>query len=1291
MADAAGDRGIGKGLISREWPTQYRTSYSRSHGRPADMLHDFYIPALSLASRYDRVAGYFRSSSLAAASMGFSSLVNRDGRMRMIVGADLDEADALAILAGDAERLERKLSEELDYARDWPQNVQKGVGLLGWMVGRGFLEVRVAFRVNADTGKPIPYESSEDGYVHEKWLVMTDEWGNRLYASGSLNESRTALQLNAESLDIHCDWWDRRSRERADTAEADFQYMWEGRNPYIKVMSLPEAVRARLVSIGSACPRPVEVDGTSATATRLPDAAELLRFALVRDGPRLPKGRLVGVHTAPVEPWPHQAIVANRLVETWPFSYLLCDEVGLGKTIEAALAFRGLYLSGIAKRILVAAPAGLTAQWQRQMWSKTLLDFGRVTGGAAAAHEWIVPGSQEPEKVQAATIYEPDLTIVSADLMARDQRIAALEQAQPFDIALLDEAHAARRSNPTAGAAAKADPTKLYSVVHDVLRKKAKCLWMATATPMQLHPIEVHDLIAVTDRVGAFQYDPTLNDQYYDILARVQSGSQLTRTYFEFARRAAKAIGWEDPPYWTMLRESLGSRRNMDKIDEWLNEGRIRSDDHSLLARFLFGAGPLSRVMMRHTRPLLEIYRSEGRLTQNLPRRVIRELPALTMNDHERRVYGMLEEYCRGLARQIAEHSNGDSRQLSTGFVLSFFRLRFASSLFALRETAQRRLDKVRETMQHDADNVGIGDGDPEEQEDYDEERDDAEVKRYLKGRSPEDLEWERMKLEELLETIGDLGRPSTKMERLLRELDSRSGPISGRIRQTVIFTRFYDTLADIAAWLQSRRPGILLGCYSGKCCEYFDPERAQMVQTNREDVKERFLRGEIDVLVCTDAAAEGVNLQVADLLVNFDMGWNPMKLEQRIGRIDRIGQKHSVVYVLNLFYVGTAEETVYGRLLSRLASAGLVVGAQQISLLPVEEREFAELADGSLTEDELYERCCKRIADEKAQRARLETAPRELYELYNRMGRTTDDQIPVTLADVWQALQSSAYLKQLGCRRTEAHHGEYLEVGHVPGIPRGTRLTTSRELYDEGIADGGPRLHFATYGDEVFDRLMDHMGQFELPSCIRRISVAPDRLDGVQVVGYIVNCRDAAGAISSRLITSWKQLQAIEIDTRSAVTDQTEEACRRELQRIADEEYALCRSAETIADANRRAAEANRELNHLLIETYLRERRRTDGQTEFWRADADLEERLMTLERMYLSGIPRSRLKEISRYLMFDPGPLDVSDSNPVAVPVVHLWAARDTARRAADALKQRKSKITIDSVLASLKQRSR
>lgn len=77
----------------------------------------------------------------------------------------------------------------------------------------------------------------------------------------------------------------------------------------------------------------------------------------------------------------------------------------------------------------------------------------------------------------------------------------------------------------------------------------------------------------------------------------------------------------------------------------------------------------------------------------------------------------------------------------------------------------------------------------------------------------------------------------------------------------------------------------------------------------NRDDIKHRFLRGEIDVLVCTDAAAEGLNLQTANLLVNFDLPWNPMKVEQRIGRIDRIGQRHSTIFVSNLCYLNSAEE----------------------------------------------------------------------------------------------------------------------------------------------------------------------------------------------------------------------------------------------------------------------------------------------------------------------------------------------------------------------------------------------
>ena len=82
-----------KGLRSRRWLLSYKTSSTIIEGRPVEMLHDFYLPALRLAVSYDRVAGYFRSSSLAAASQGFSAFVGREGRMRLIVGADLDPQD----------------------------------------------------------------------------------------------------------------------------------------------------------------------------------------------------------------------------------------------------------------------------------------------------------------------------------------------------------------------------------------------------------------------------------------------------------------------------------------------------------------------------------------------------------------------------------------------------------------------------------------------------------------------------------------------------------------------------------------------------------------------------------------------------------------------------------------------------------------------------------------------------------------------------------------------------------------------------------------------------------------------------------------------------------------------------------------------------------------------------------------------------------------------------------------------------------------------------------------------
>lgn len=85
----------------RTWRYTYKTSSMGPGGWPVNILHDFYIPVLKRTIAYDRVAGYFRSSSLAVASQGFSAFAEASGKMRMIVGGDMDRQDVSAILAGD--------------------------------------------------------------------------------------------------------------------------------------------------------------------------------------------------------------------------------------------------------------------------------------------------------------------------------------------------------------------------------------------------------------------------------------------------------------------------------------------------------------------------------------------------------------------------------------------------------------------------------------------------------------------------------------------------------------------------------------------------------------------------------------------------------------------------------------------------------------------------------------------------------------------------------------------------------------------------------------------------------------------------------------------------------------------------------------------------------------------------------------------------------------------------------------------------------------------------------------
>ena len=1254
---------MAENLTSHAWQYRYCTSGLNAKGQPTNILHDFYLPALTRITQYDRVAGYFRSTSLAAASQGYTAFLKHEGQMRLIVGADLQLQDVAAILAGNRQRLSDRLMDELSDPESWPEDVQSGVALLGRMVSSGHLEVRVAFRMNAKTGRPISVDSVQDGYVHEKWFIMRDGDGHRLYGSGSLNESRTALIKNAENIDIHCDWTGEGDLARVEDAERDFAALWENRNPHMRVMDIPDAVKERLIRLKDLRDRPTEIDGTVLAAEVTPSLEEALRFAVLRDAPKMPGGVYLGMYTAPVEPWPHQEIVSRRLIESWPYSYMMCDEVGLGKTIEAALAIRSLVLSGRAERILIVAPASLTEQWHRELAQKAMLPFAlskvKPGGSAKIQHRRIYPDVHDTVDTN---LFSPALNIVSSGLVSRKERSSQLKGADRCDVVLVDEAHYARRQNPRENADGNPKYGNLYRAIQSGLRNKANSLWMATATPMQIDPIEVYDLFRLTDRCGAFQADPTLSMEYFNLLGEIVHGRQLTDQQWSILGQSFAQIEALDPYLWQQLQRTAVTSKNRRVLRDLPIQPPKRADIKHLVQP-MFSASPLSRVMMRHTRALLEIYRQNGELTSNLAKRHIRPVCAIRFTPEEEKFYAMLEDYCSELNRQIHKY-NPQTRQVMV-FLLNFLQLRFASSLYAIKMTLGRRLQRVENTLR-----VGARTFESEEELEealeelyetdsgYNEgDLDDITLDALLKDRSREDLEWEQVRLKQMLKELDRITGTPSKIQTLLEELEHRRIR-GGRLRQTVLFTRFYDSLYSIREYLRVRDSSMRVGVYAGGRAFRYNPDLGSDENVTHEEIKRLFLAGEIDLLLCTDAAAEGLNLQTADLLINFDLGWNPMKIEQRIGRIDRIGQKYDDIEVMNMCYLGSTEEIVYGRLLDRLQKADLIVGTQQISMLPVEPQEFRKLQSGELTLDALTEESIRRLKKQKEATASMEMSAEDMYQMYSRLSADMRAQhFPASLEALWSALTESEYLQGKGAQV----NGAVWRLPDSEGYPEILGTIDRNEVSE--------RTEFLTWGNDTLDRLFEEIIGDRITSakCVKRIEAAADH---VILVGYAVNTSDGP-----RLITSFDQLAGISLDENSEITEEFVKQCETELGRLLWDECRQTELAKRAEDKNKEIARLHDILMHQIAAAILRQKE-SEGASKYVDALRALE---TNPKELYYVDLPGAVFSGKATQLLF---PI-AENSGRVSVVVrgVLLSCAISLIKRTAAGIKVKNSeKLTAD-----------
>ncbi|HLS27061.1 MAG TPA: helicase-related protein, partial [Opitutales bacterium] len=833
--------------------------------------------------------------------------------------------------------------------------------------------------------------------------------GNRLVFEGSLNETAGGWQRNSESIRVYASWGPLSPTERECLDEIcdGFEKLWENQHRDFEVLTLPEAIREGMIKIARENPisefnavlnperndEPAgysgEISSQSTTAwkeeLKNPDLSELRELLEAGSSAEHP---YIGTTLLPLDLWPHQKLAVWRLVEEYPKGFMLCDEVGLGKTIEAGGAARALWVQGKVKRILICAPASLCEQWQREMAYKFQMPFQLYR---ERRHWEILPEEQVRKDLKT---FEPDLLIVSHGILRHSGRRRELAEMDPFDLVIVDEAHYLRRSNPdpqtVPATEVKPEYGQLYRAVEEFLvrRKKAKALWLATATPVQLNFVEAWDLFRLLRRTGSFDADVELSASWYRWIERLQQGESLEKEW-PLIVELTDELTRIDPEYFRWLQEAFlknlrlrwrylgqgGSGKWQDRI---LRNSRLCSE----LVQLLFYLAPLSRVMIRHSRGLLEVYRKEGLLEAGLARREIVAQPPIVRTPEEMEIEKALQNYCAGLEKRIRQSQEGESRRLRTtlGFYLSFLRLRAASSLKALDNSLQNRMGKVEATL---AKELREMEDESEDEVDTGFGEDDLSHTAFLNDRSVDDLRWEARQIERLREQIEPLIRreKDSKQETLLGLLEERRKS-DGSFQQTVIFTRFLDTLWDL--WERLARLRLRIGVFCGK--GGFILEDGVRKKIERSKIRDLFVAKKINLLLCTDAAAEGLNLQVADLLINLDMPWGPMKLEQRIGRIDRIGQEHEVVRIVNLFYEGSVEEIVYDRLRKRFQAAVTTVGHYSFSLLPLDEEDFRRLDRGDVSEEELETEAKGRLEQQRRLIELRTFGPEEVAKIHRRL-----------------------------------------------------------------------------------------------------------------------------------------------------------------------------------------------------------------------------------------------------------------------------------------------------------------
>jgi superfamily II DNA or RNA helicase len=512
----------------------------------------------------------------------------------------------------------------------------------------------------------------------------------------------------------------------------------------------------------------------------------------------------------PVIPLPHQIQALAQAISGDRVRYLLADEVGLGKTIEAGLIMRELKLRGLVSRTLVVAPKGLVTQWVSEMRTHFGEDFRLVIPGEAAA--------RRPDPQDNLWRYY-------------DQVVCSMDSVKPLD---------GRRG---------------WSRTQVAEHNRERFEDLIAAGWDLVIVDECHRLGGSTDQVARFRLGEGLAEAAPYFLLLSATPHQGKTDAFHRVMMLLDRTAFPDP-----------SSVSKERIQPYV----IRTEKR--------------RAIDASGNPLFK------------PRQT-RLDPVSWQDNHrgQKALYEAVTEYVREGYNQAMRE-----KRSYIGFLMILMQRLVTSSTRAIRTTLERRLDVLKEPEEQ---LTLFPDVSEEEWTDLDgQEQIETLLRARLKALRNEQAEVELLlRAARACEAKG----PDAKAEALLDWIYRLQQEETDPQLKVLVFTEFVPTQEMLRDFLTER--GFSVVCLNGS----MDMDERRRVQAAFAD--------EARILISTDAGGEGLNLQFCHVVVNYDIPWNPMRLEQRIGRVDRIGQAH-VVRALNLVLDDTVEHRVREVLEEKLA-----------------------------------------------------------------------------------------------------------------------------------------------------------------------------------------------------------------------------------------------------------------------------------------------------------------------------------------------------------------------------------